>query len=356
MDITKANSSVNPLAIFGGFCYSDVAYDMYGLHETDLFGTGKSIYVARDNFIATALQLEEIMTPFILEYSLMVAGILHSISKQMMRLEDLDPSIAARHTARDCGESFDTPNTNGSSSCIHIENNTVSGSQPGLIFGILFGLILIASSLTFSNSHPDNSRRSQDFFLVYEGLLGFMQLIVIIIISQSLHHHSMHEHEIKPDDWLLILGFLGVFAFDLMGGYSAAKSLTDKDKRFARENIIILIQVILLVFSRVLQTGVIIFSRRYVPKLSRRRFRRSAARIRQCALFLFTTNLCFWTFDSFIEIRDTQSTHPAGREIFGDKWVTIVALTYPLTIFFRFHAAAMLFELWARFKFHPKED
>ena len=305
------------------------------------------------------------MTPFILEYCLLAGGILHSISKQMIQfpdrmqlqvqpLEELDRSVTGVAVG-DEQAPHGTPHANGRSS--HQEHTRVSGSQPGLIFGIFFGLILIAASLTFDASQTTNSRRSQDFFLAYEAFLGLVQLIVIFIISQSLHHHSMHGHEKKPDDYLLIFAFLGVFAFDLMAGYSAAKSLADKDKNSANENVIILIQVLLLFFSRLLQTGVIIFSRRYVPSSSNQRFRKSAARIRQCALFLLTTNLSFWALDSFIELKDmAQTSYPAGKDIFADKWVTIVALTYPLTIFFRFHAAAMLFELWARFKFHRKED
>eukprot|EP00112_Aurelia_sp_Birch-Aquarium-sp1_P000136 Seg1010.11 transcript_id=Seg1010.11/GoldUCD/mRNA.D3Y31 product="hypothetical protein" protein_id=Seg1010.11/GoldUCD/D3Y31 len=406
MDVNKANSSAQILAIFGGFCYSDVAYDMarlifimsqmlflqsfrsgifnnsgrvkfvlyhtiltnlciwvkYVLHETHLFGTKKSHYVQRDTIVATALRLEEIMTPFILEYCLMTGGILHSISTQMIQFPDVTqtPSEELVNPSADAAGNDEQatrgiPNAHGRSS--NDEHTKASGSQPGLIFGIFFGLILIAASLTFDNSHTKPCRRSQDFFLVYEGLLGLVQLIVIFIISQSLNHHSMHGHEKKPDDYLLIFAFLGAFAFDLMAGYSAAKSLANKDKSSAKENIMILILVVSLFFSRLLQTGVIIFSRRYVPKSSNRSFRRSAARIRQCALFLLTTNLSFWTLDSFIELKDmAQTSYPAGKDIFGDKWVTIVAITYPLTIFFRFHAAAMLFELWERFKFHPKED
>ena len=404
MGIKKANSSVQPLDIIGGFCYSDVAYDMvrlifiltqmlflqsfrvavfnssgwvkfvlyhtiltnlciwvkYVLHETRLFGTKKSHHLQRDTIVATALRLEEIMTPFILEYCLLAGGILHSISTQMIQFPDAPQLQVLANPAADAGGGDEqaprrTPNVHRRSP--NEELTKVSGSQPGLIFGIFFGLILIAASLTFDDSYTVSSRRSQDFFLVYEALLGVVQLIVIFIISQSLHHHSMHGHEKKPDDYLLIFAFLGVFAFDLMAGYSAAKSLADKDKTSANENIIILVQVIFLFFSRLLQTGVIIFSRRYVPKSSNRRFRRSAARIRQCALFLLTTNLSFWALDSFIELKDmAQTSYPAGKDIFDEKWVTIVALTYPLTIFFRFHAAAMLFELWARFKFHPKED
>ena len=483
MDIKKANSSVPPLEIIGEFCYSDVVYDVarlifimiqmlflqsfrvavfnnssgwvkfvlyhtiltnlciwvkYVLHETQLFSPKSSHHVKLDTIVATALRLEEVMTPFILEYCLLAGGILHSISKQMIQFpkattsEDLanavsgaadDDEQALDGTPNVDGKSFNdeqafdgTPNVNGRSSndeqaldgipivdgrssndeqalsgasnvdgrssndeqafdgtpnvdgrssnaeqafdgtpnvdgrSSNAEHTRVSGSQPGLILGISCGLILIAASLTFDNSHAIN-RRSQDLFLAYEAVLGLLQLIVILIISQTLHHHSIiHGHEEKTDDYLLIFAFLGVVAFDFLAGCSAAQSLNDN------ENIIILIQVIILFVSRLLQMEVIICSKRYVPKSSNQRFRRSAARIRQCALFLLTTNLSFWALDSFIELKDmAQTSYPAGKYIFGDKWITIVALTYPLAIFFRFHAAAMLFELWARFNFHQKE-
>lgn len=337
----------------------------YVLDETDLLNQKKPHVKIGDAYVEKALSFCEVMTPFVLEYSLIVAGILHSISSQMQNPKDRKAAPAPCTQAINRGTGEGSAGADESFVVIQgpyttpLEAAPLSGtikstrSQPGFILGIFCGLVLVCSSLTFGTESTKFNKRSRDFFLLYEGILALVQTIIVFVILKLLQRHTQREHETRSEDALLIVGFIGIFIFQFIAMYSSISCLTTTDQLKCSEDrgtsSITIVQLLFIGVSNILQTIVFILSRRYTPNFPKER--RSSGKIRQCILFLLTTNLSYWALDSFIELKNkATSSYPGGKELFGDgRWNTIVAFTFPVAIFFRFHCAAMLYEFWRRF-------
>ena len=375
------------LTTFEGFCYIDLAYDIfrliftlaqimfiqtfraatfdisgwvkfvlyhtilvnvcvwmrYTLKETNLITLETSAFTSIDQIVERSLEIEEIMLPFILEFSLIVTGILHSISLQMKDLSlPVDDPLAPEN--RDAGP--DAPQ--------------VGRSQPGFLIGIAVSLAFLTSAITIGARATRQNHRSRLFFYIFQAIVALAQLIAVSCLSHYLQDQSSHNHSAKPDDYLLLGGFFGTFVFDLFSGYSASKLTAEPNIQNKQIDttiqIVLLVQICLLFLSRLFQTITIIGSRCFVPDIADDARIRSAGYVRQLSLFLLVTNLSFWTLDSFIDIKyQAETAYPGGSALFGSSWPKIVAFTYPLIIFYRFHAAAMLYELWSRFKYHRQQ-
>ena len=300
------------------------------------------------------------MTPFTLEYSLLTAGIFYTISSQIGIDQAALPLQPPRNIYVD------------DQIAQNVRIHHPRGSQPGLIFGLFCGLILVSTAVNFGVSESKRSQRSHNLFLALECLLSIGQLVVIFFLLKILQRHTRREHDYTSDDFLLILSFvLGIFAFDFMALYGTAMSIHDEDEHRSHfvsnqtslhklslndkriTDVLTVVEFIPLFLSQFMQTVAICLCQRYVPRAINPELRASAGKVRQLALFLLTTNLSFWVLDSFIEMRNhAQASYPRGKEYFSDSWDTFVAITYPFAIFYRFHAASMLFELWIRFKFN----
>ena len=342
----------------------------YVLDETDLLHQNKPHAKIGDAYVKRALGFCEVMTPFVLEYSLIVAGILHSISSQMTKPKGLRVATARTRVinGKTEDESVGTdetfvvipdPNTTPPEAGPLADTIKSARSQPGFILGIFCGLVLVCSSLTFGTERTKFNKRSRDLFLLYEGILALVQTIIVFVILKLLQRHNQREHEARSEDALLIVGFIGIFIFQFIAMYSSIKCLTTDRFKCSEDSgtsSITIIQLLFIGVSNILQTIVFILSRRYTPDF--RKERRSTGKIRQCILFLLTTNLSFWALDSFIELKDkATSSYPGGIELFAEaQWSTIVAFTFPVAIFFRFHCAAMLYEFWRRFSPENKPE
>ena len=331
----------------------------YVLNETNLFRKSDHVFNGFDDITTSAWHTEEFMTPFILEYSLIAAGILQSISSQMQSL--------VQNMAHNDGQNGQgavgnvAPLNEGEIAPAPVPEHQVShkvkpaGSQPGLILGAVCGVILVTASLTFKNPETEQSRRSHNFFLAYEGLLAFFQIVVLYLAFQYLQKHDRFEYETRADDTLLFLGFIGIFSFHCLTMVSVCLEFkTDEPNDDNTVYIITIIHLLVLLAGQILQTFLIILSRRYKACTVTRDQRQSCGKIRQCCLFLLTTNLGFWALDTFVEMKDSAtSSYPSGPAFFGSDWATVTSLTYPFVVFFRFHSAAMLYEFCSRFD--PKD-
>ena len=245
--------------------------------------------------------------------------------------------------SQECQAALVQPNANGDQ-----ELNPAAGSQPGLICGAFLGLLLPLSSLMFSEEQTKFSRRSHDFFLAYEGILALLQIIAIIWTLNLLQYHKKSGHKLHSEDTLLLIGYLGTFAFHWIAVYCVCKNLNTRNPHNEGTDILTVIHLLILVVSHLLQTILVIISRRY--SLIRKQ-EGSAKKIRQIALFMLTTNLGFWALDSFVEMKDgASSSYPSGKIVLKDSWRDVTSVTYPFVVFFRFHSAEMLYEFWSRFR------
>ena len=414
--VTSNNTHAKSLLLLGGFCYIDVAFDVvrllftllqlyfiqtfreatfvrsilvqfalyhtimtngcvwirYVVNETHLFQHDE-YHSSIDQFTIKAFNVEEIMTPFILEYSLVAAGLLYTISSQMKEMQNSDTlhndtpllqngmsNILQNAVAEnEIGPNEDDPMQIGASDQehqvvpvqpdrnSHEERQGAAGSQPGLICGAFLGLLLPLSSLMFSKGQTKFTKRSHDFFLAYEGALALLQIIVMVWTLNLLQHHRKSVHKLHSEDILLLIGYLGTFAFNWLAIYSVIEVINSHRSDNKGTDILTLTQLLILTISHVLQAILVIISRRY--SLIRGQ-EDSAKKIRQMALFMLTTNLGSWALDSFIEMKGgASSSYPSGKIVLKDAWSVVTSITYPFLVFYRFHSAQMLYELWSRF-------
>ena len=228
------------------------------------------------------------------------------------------------------------------------------GFKPGLIFGAFFGLLLVTSALTFNSKEDRFNKRSHNLFFACEGLLALLQIILMLHALKKLKDHEKSDFEMCSEDSLLLIGYAGTLAFHLLTLSSVVKVIVQNsvDEKVSEvASALAIPHLLLLIASHALQTAVIAISRRYRPSREEMTNATSVGALRQCILFMLTTNLSFWALDSFVEMKDgANSSYPTGEMAFGDDWGTIVAVTYPLVVFFRFHSAEMLYAFWSRFR------
>lgn len=218
--------------------------------------------------------------------------------------------------------------------------NKVPSSDPGLLVGLLFSiLLLLAVGLLWVDKTSQNALR---FYYLYQiTLLTFMSISCWVILK-CLMTQKLMWYPFAPDDALLIASFTGVFLY-------AGLCLTAGIAEYKNQGLISdfsIAKSTLILFQGMLQATAVIKALRFRP-----REEISANVIRQGALFLLTTNIALWGQDSFFELRDFVTT-PVQTVFYGEKsWKAITVLAYPLCIFFRFHSAACLFEVWSSFRF-----
>eukprot|EP00112_Aurelia_sp_Birch-Aquarium-sp1_P010023 Seg2162.6 transcript_id=Seg2162.6/GoldUCD/mRNA.D3Y31 product="hypothetical protein" protein_id=Seg2162.6/GoldUCD/D3Y31 len=349
-----ANSGKVKFIIFHTMLVHACVWVKYVSDETGIFTTDQDEHKASDGAINLANEYSEFATPLTLEFSLIAAGILYSISCQM---QDLTTVQTAPSSANDeNGEAFGMERGNapapsvedGQANQLSVSNR----SQPGLVAGLCLGLAVFAASLTFDGSPDQQSTKSRQMFLILEAVTSCLQFFAISRVLSNLQKHQKHVHKVSSDDILLIIGVVGSFAFDFTTLFSAAEAFMKNIKAFSPDTALVtIIGACVLICTKIFQTIVIIFSRRYTPNKASSESRRSARRVQQWCLFLLTTNLSLWALDSFVEVRNGGvNSYPYGKIVYQKTWTAIEAVTYPVTIFFRFHSAAMLFELWARFR------
>ena len=323
---------------------------------------------------------EPYLYPFTMEYSLIAGGILYNMWSGM---RDLDPdpqdiyiydelsdfnttsdNLSERLEKMDDDHGYHTceagtPSSGRFSSrfslnravsssslcqsCIENQDSlrlhAVPSSDPGLLVGLLFSILLLLSvGLLWIDR---DSRSALQFYYLYQMTLLIFMCVACWIILKCLMNQKSNWYPFGPDDTLLIVSFTGMFLYAglcltaaiaeirnpaLISDYSVAKST-------------------LILFEAMLQATALIKALRF-----RQRDEFGANIIRQGTLFLLTTNFALWGQDSFFEMRNFVTT-PVQRVFYGEtSWRAITTLAYPLCIFFRFHSAACLFEVWSCFR------
>ena len=324
---------------------------------------------------------EPYLYPFTMEYSLIAGGILYTMWSGM---RDLDPDPQDIYIYDELSDFHDTTSDNISDKfeeCDHgystsdggtpsvssgrfhsrwslnravsnsslcqscIENHdqmrkhAVPSSDPGLLVGLLFSIVLLlAVGLLWLDNASENALK---FYYLYQiGLLIFMSCACWVVL-RCIMSQKFNWYPFGPDDTLLIVSFTGMFLY-------AGLCLTAAIAEYENKKVISdfsLAKSILILFQAMLQATALIKALRFRPK---EEF--GANIIRQGALFLLTTNIALWGQDSFFELRNFATT-PVQTVFYGEKsWRAITIFAYPLCIFFRFHSAACLFEVWSSFR------
>ena len=297
-----------------------------------------------DEVLAEAKEISELLTPFTLEYSLIVAGISYAISSHMKKFPTDEPRDDEAPAGLMGSDLTRIPS--------RFRELAPHGSQPGLLPGLLLGITLLTAAITLKDHNDLHRHRCLQFFFSFQCLLYASQIYALLRIALALQkHRTDHYRSLRPDDVLLLTGFAGLIALSLPLCYAAIE-YTKQNPHSSTTMACVISATVIMVIETLLQVLVILFSQRYNYCSHDAVAVKSAKTIGQCSLFLLTTNLSIWALDSFIEVKNAgKSSYPFAQMIMGDQWLSIVAVTYPFCIFFQFHSAAMLFELWAKYKF-----
>ena len=328
---------------------SDSSHSMkLDIPNVDISSTHES-----DEVLAETEEISELLTPFILEYSLIVAGISYAISSQMKKFPADEHRVGNKGSDHD--QNREAPTGLMGSDLTRISSRfgelAPHGSQPGLLLGLFLGIILLTAAITLKDTNDAHRNHCLQFFFLFQCFLYTSQIYALLKIVFALQKHRTDPYRsLHPDDVLLLIGFAGLIALSLPLCY-AAVGYTEQNPHSSTTMACVICATVIMVIETLLQVLVILFSQRYNYCSHDAAAVKSAGTIRQCSLFLLTTNLSIWALDSFIEVKNAgKSSYPFAQMIIGDQWLSIVAVTYPFCIFFQFHSAAMLFELWEKNK------
>lgn len=319
---------------------------------------------------------EPYLYPFTMEYSLISGGILFMM---WSGLRDLNPDpqdiyiydeISEWNTS-EAGDFKDdssgyigssTPSTSWSRSQSHmsipgssstasvcktcqetreaIRDSYTSSSDPGFLFGMLLSAFLLFAIALLLLDH--GSEHALRFYYIYQIMLHSVMCMALWVFLKALQTQLTSWYSYDSDDTLLIVSFTGVFLYTGLGFTSAIsemKAVMSLSNYVAAKSVLVLLE-------SMLQVTAIIKALRFKPNPTGA----YTDLMRQCTLFLLTTNTALWAQDSFFELRNSITT-PVQNKLFGNQtWRAITIFAYPFCIFFRFHSAACLFEVWSNFK------
>ncbi len=340
-----------------------------GLNSTE-FCTDKSTPMMKIWSIS-----EPYLYPFTMEYSLIAGGILYMMWSGMRDLnpdpqdiyiyDELAEFSSDGNDFKDDSSGYDgsmTPISAWSRSHSHaslpctvssssvcksckethesIRDSYTPSSDPGFLLGLLLSaFLLLAIALLMLDK---GSEHALQFYYIYQIMLHSVMCIALWVFLKALQTQSSSWYTYDSDDTLLIVSFTGVFLYTGLGLTSSISEM----KSFKTLSTYLAAKSVLVLFESMLQVTAVIKAMRFRPDHAGL----YADFVRQGALFLLTTNIALWTQDSFYELRNSATT-PVQKKLFGEvTWQAITIFAYPLCIFFRFHSAACLFEVWSNFK------
>lgn len=318
---------------------------------------------------------EPYLYPFTMEYSLIAGGILYTLWSELRDLHPDPQDIYIYDEMQDSGDNgklikhghitssnFDRTYVSRSFSQLSISSRESTqsicrtcnendesheimddyrpSSDPGFLLGILLSMLLYISIACLWIDK--NSLHALRFYYLFQITLHSVVLVCLWIILMALQHQKPVWYAYNSDDILLVISFAGVL---LYSGLSLTAAITELHT-FGVITIYLLVRCALVLVESMLQVTAIVKSLRFRPPAKRLQ----SDIVRQCSLFLLTTNVALWGRDSFFEIHDIK-TIPVQPRLFGDKtWGVMTTIAHPLNVFFRFHSAACLYEIWNAFK------
>lgn len=277
-------------------------------------------------------ELAELNTSDAMDFKDDSSGYLGSATPSWSRSQShasLHGTLSTASVCRTCEETHDS-----------IRDSYTSSSDPGFLLGLLLSaFLLLAIALLWMDKGSEHALR---FYYIYQIMLHSVMCFALWVFLKALETQLSTWYTYDSDDTLLIVSFTGVFLYTGLGftsSISEMKSYTTLSTYVAAKSALVL-------FESMLQVTAVIKAMRFKPNHTGS----YTDLVRQGALFLLTTNFALWAQDSFFELRNSQTT-PVQQKLFGEAtWHAITIFAYPLCIFFRFHSAACLFEVWSNFK------
>ena len=316
---------------------------------------------------------EEYLEPFVVEYILIVAGLLYSllghisnkrhrrktveILKHKPHSSGISVHPSSEHVKSEERSALDQKGTSKAtdkSAEVTSLYRLAKRHQLKAYFLPVIGIVLVVVMIENASNLKDSCH--------YSGVLTTdYSLKIIVYLSEILASYfilaqvSSQEYtprKMEADDKLLLFSMsLGIIPSDLFALIAAIAGTKEKEiivdgvPKFKPliPSILLLVFCIMNIFSVCFVTYAIIVTQRYRCK--------TTAWFRALILYLLVTNIGHWIKDAFTELKhDGTTTYSIVQQFYQDfAWQLINRSIYPLGIFFRFHAAAMLVSIWFKF-------
>jgi len=326
---------------------------------------------ANDTVFGIAKDTSNSLSPFIFEFSILVASLFYSIYPVK------DDGINERSRRK---------YNYGAIDAVKRDDSKLYKSDPGILFGILIVLLLAVSSWCIEdNLHYLASLRFAYIMQIIVQVLICISSISILQEIKKYHTKDRPDRKYTITDYLLLgTGLLGFLPFLFAILFSVSKKidfhstnlpanvidcLTENDTEVKLylgiiavfNTMSVLIQLFVLLTAQSYKRVEFARTRRDSSydvddyNINYRKLR-SSARVGQWVLFLLILNLGLWVTNSFFEMKDDLVRTYATASVYWHPkpWSIITKLFYPLLIFFRFHSVAMLFKLWVNFRVKRK--
>ncbi|XP_068207939.1 uncharacterized protein [Palaemon carinicauda] len=288
-----------------------------------------SIYECRRSDLIGGLvdEASPFLFPCTIEYSLLCAGVLYVIWKNINKPEvtcDGDSDIST-YIARKARHHY-------SVDCAH--------ANRGLFMGILVLVLTIISLILFFvliNNEAYKELAILEANIIELSVYGVASVTVIIGMIQMRELEFIPEGDIELDNILLLIAQSGVYiytSFTVIGGHF---TMTD--------NLILpLLSSIVTLLQTTLQTIFVLDASRRCCYNQDQLQRKPG---REMVTFLLVCNLAMWAINTFETSR--ADAHPTQLNFYGIwAWTIISHISMPLAIFYRFHVTVCLCEIWKR--------
>ena len=229
-------------------------------------------------------------------------------------------------------------------------------SDPGFLVALLLSMLLyISIACLWMDTSSQHALR---FYHVFQITLHCACVVCTWILLVALQQQKPIQYSYNSDDALLIISFTGLL---LYSGLSLTAHVSGLHSGYSTVTVYSLVCYACVLVQAMLQVTAIVKALRFRPPAKNGYhgyFCCHSDVVRQCSLFLLTVNLALWGRDSFFEGHSDRGVEAGAAgtggvqsRLFGETtWGVLTTFAHPLCVFFRFHSAACLYEVWTAFK------
>lgn len=221
----------------------------------------------------------------------------------------------------------------------------IQGVITAIVGFILFGVTFFAAILFLVYEHGEHSHGyvvSILIFLLSDIALNVLAIVVTCVSMYYMNKLLFHKHDkINFDEVLLSISMFGFFfllCFRLATEVYSANITTDVGKF----SVISLVSSLVNVVQSFMQVALIRDGLNRKAKNAKQRKHKHGRRWLTCLILL---NLAMWLVNTF-ELKEIYEGE-IYQDLYGPlAWLIIVHVFLPLAIFFRFHSAVCMSDVW----------
>lgn len=272
--------------------------------------------------VTTGNQTAPYLFPFTVQYSLIAAAILYKIYVNI-----------GAEVSNEVVECLDQEEDADGGDC--------HKSNTGLFIGIVVFMLTLVSTCMFLIYADDLEHKTAIIYLSSDLILNFLALIIVVLAQCKTRRLRYQDPKTKFDQNLLLIAMAGYYfliVFVLLPSFANINN-DGPTSLFGK----LQIASKLLTFFQVTVQVMFIIDGLRRRAVSRNQLIRKPGR--SLLTLLLIINLAMWVINTF-QMRHMTSA-PSMQDFYGiNAWILMVYLSLPLAIFYRFHSAICLADVW----------